>query len=138
MTESDLHTADEFIRCAKVDHCVKIVENAHWLYEDMSMKPDLVELLSRYPPGTILKDKREKYWRRRAKAAVTRFHFLAPVGESQESFYEQNYLLNTPLTAENKVITAPPQSWMQLCVEKDLCDKEGDALLCRKGSSMKN
>ena len=31
---SDLCTADEFVQCVKVDHCVKIVKNAHWLYED--------------------------------------------------------------------------------------------------------
>ena len=102
-----MHTADEFIEKVEVDRCVNIVENAHWLHEDMSMKPDLVQLLIHYPPGTILKDKRGKYWRRRAKAAVTRFHFLAPVGETQESFYEQKYLLNIPLTKEDEVITAP-------------------------------
>ena len=130
VTDSDMHTAEEFIQNVKVERCMKVVDNAHWLHEDMSMKPDLVELLLRYPPGTILKDKRGKYWRRRAKAAVTRFHFLAPVGETQESFYEQKYLLNVPLTEEDKVITAPPQSWMQLCVERGLCDKEGDALSC--------
>ena len=71
MTDSNMHTADEFIQEVQVDHCVKIVENAHWLHEDMSVKPDLVQLLVLYPPGTILKDKRGKYWRRRAKAAVT-------------------------------------------------------------------
>ena len=71
MTDSDVHTAEEFIQNVKVDRCVKTIENAHWLHEDMSRKPELVQLLNRYPPGTILKDKRGKYWRRRAKAAVT-------------------------------------------------------------------
>ena len=28
------------------------------------------------------------------------------------------------------MITDPPQSWMQLCVEKGLCDKEADTLSC--------
>ena len=130
VTESEMHTADEFIQTVNVDRCVKIAEDAHWLHEDMSMKPDLVQLLIRYPPGTILKDKRDKYWRRRVKAAMTRFHFLAPVGETQENFYEQKFLLNVPLTEDDQVIMAPPKSWMQMCVERGLCDKEGDALSC--------
>ena len=75
-------------------------------------------------------DKRGQYWRRRAKVAVTRFHFLAPAGETQEQFYEQKYLLSVPLTQEDHVVSEPPRSWMQLCVEKGLCDKEGDALSC--------
>ena len=29
---------------------------------------------------------------------------------------------------EESVITAPLHLWMQLCVEKDLCNKKGDAL----------
>ena len=94
------------------------------------MKPNLVQLLTRYPPGTILKDDRRKFWRKRGKIAVTRFHFLTPVGETQEKFYEQKYLLNVPLTKDHKVITEPPHSWMQLYVEKGLCDKEVDALSC--------
>ena len=57
VTESEIHTADEFIPTVNVDRCVKVVKNAHWLYEDMSMKPDLEQLLIHYPPGTILKDK---------------------------------------------------------------------------------
>ena len=130
VTKSEMHTADEFIQTVNVDRCVKVVENAHWLYEDMSVKPDLEQLLIHYPPGTILKDKRDKYWRRRVKAAMTRFHFLAPVGETQESFYEQKYLISIPLMKDDQVIIAPPKSWMQLCVERGLCDKEGDALSC--------
>ena len=40
------------------------------------------------------------------------------------------YLLNVPLTEEDTVISQPPKSWMQLCVENNLCDKEGDTLNC--------
>ena len=76
-----MHTADEFIQTVNVDCCVKVMKNAHWLYEDMSMKPDLEQLLIHYPPGTILRD---KYWRRRVKTAMTRFRFLAPVGKTRE------------------------------------------------------
>ena len=124
--EAEMHAAEHFLQLAAVDHCVKIVENSHWLHEDMSMKPDLVQLLTRFPAGTVLKDKQGQFWRRRPKVAVTRFHFLAPVGDTQEKFYEQKYLLNVPVMPEDSVITAPPRSWMQLCVEKDLCNKEGD------------
>ena len=106
------------------------METAHWLHEDMSAKPRLVHILTRYPAGSVLKDKQGQYWKRRAKIAVTRFHFLAPVGETQEKFYEQKYLLNVPIMPVDNIISAPPQSWMQLCVEKDLCNKEGDALSC--------
>ena len=31
---------------------------------------------------------------------------------------------------DDQVIIAPPKSWMLLCVERGLCDKEGDALSC--------
>ena len=110
VTESEMHTADEFIQTVNVDHCVKVVENAHWLYEDISMKPDLEQLLIHYPPGTILKDKRDKYWRRRVKTAMTRFHFLPPFGETHESFYEQKYLISIPLMEDDQVIIAPPKS----------------------------
>ena len=57
VTKSEMHTADEFIQTVKVDHCIKIAEDAHCLHEDMSMKPDLVQLLICYSPGTNVKDK---------------------------------------------------------------------------------
>ena len=85
VTESEMHTADEFIQTVNIDRCVKLVENAHWLYEDMSMKSDLEQLLIYYPPRIILKDKRDKYWRRRVKATMTCFLFLAPVGETERA-----------------------------------------------------
>ena len=128
--QSEMHTAEAFIQSIDIERYVTVVNNAHWLYEHMGLKLNHVHLLTKYPPGTILKDNRGKYWRRHAKLAVTRFNFLTPVGEMQESFYEQKYLLNIPLTEDNKVITKPPLSWMQLCVEKGLCDKEADALSC--------
>ena len=31
---------------------------------------------------------------------------------------------------DDQVIIAPPKSWMQLCVERGLCDKEGDVVSC--------
>ena len=43
-----------------------------------------------------------------SKAAVTCFPFLALVGETQESFCEQKYLLNIPLAEDDEVIIAPP------------------------------
>ena len=57
-----MEVAQGFLQNIGIDCCVKIVENAHWLHEDMSVKPNLVHLLTRYPPGAVLKDKRGKYW----------------------------------------------------------------------------
>ena len=130
VTEAEMHTAERLLKTLDIDCCVAIVSNAHWLHEDMRSKPNLVQVLTKYPPGTILKDTQGKYWRRRTKLAVTRCNFLTPAGENQEHFYQQKYLLAIPLTKEDKVITDPPQSWMQLCVEQGLCDKEADALSC--------
>ena len=129
VTQSEMHTAEKFLKTLDIHRCMRIVNNAHWLHEDMTSKPNLVHLLTKYPPGTILKDTQGKYWRRCTKLAVT-CNFLTPVGETQECFYEQKYLHTIPLTKEDKVITHPPQSWMQLCVEKGLCDEEADALSC--------
>ena len=39
---SEVRPTDEFIQEVRVDHCVKIVENGHWLHEDMPIH---------YPPG---------------------------------------------------------------------------------------
>ena len=125
-----MHAAEHFLKSVAVDSCVQIIESAHWLHEDMSRKPNLAQLLTCYPAGTVLQDKQGQFWRRRSKVAVTQFHFLVPVGDTQEKFYEQKYLLNVPMLPEDNVISAPPQSWMQLCVEKGLCNKEGDALSC--------
>ena len=126
-----MHTAERLLKTLGIDRCVTIVSNAHWLHEDMRLKPNLVHLVTKYLPGTILKATQGKYWRRRAKLAVTRCNFLTLVGETQVRFYKQKYLHAIPLTEEDKVITDPPQSWMQLCVEKGLCNKEADALSCQ-------
>ena len=61
---------------------------------------------------------------------MTWCNFLTPVSETQVHFYEQKYLHAIPLTEEDKVTTDPPQSWMQLCVEKGLCIKKADVLSC--------
>lgn len=43
---------------------------------------------------------------------------------------KQKYLLNVAIKRKDSVITAWPLSWMQLCVEKNLYNKGGDALSC--------
>ena len=108
VTRSEMHTAERLLKTLGIDCCLTIVNNAHWLHEDMRLKPNLVHLLTNYPPGTILNDTQGKYWRRDAKLAVTRCNFLTPVGETQERFCEQKYLHAIPLTEEDKVITDPP------------------------------
>ena len=71
VTQSEMHTAERLLKTLGIECCVTIVNNAHWLHEDMRLKPNLVHLLTKYPPGTILKDTQGKYRRRRAKLAVT-------------------------------------------------------------------
>ena len=85
-------------------------------------------VLTRYPPGSLLKDKSEHYWVRRVSMQITRHWFISPVGDDQESFYEQKYLLTVPLTDEHSVVKKPPHSWMELCVQNELCDSHTDAL----------
>lgn len=59
--------------------------------------------------------------------AVTRHHFLTPAGDKQEKFHEQKYLLAVPLNDSNDIVQTLPSSWMTLCVQKGLCDRQMDA-----------
>ena len=103
--EVDIQTADNFLAKVHMEVCMDVIKNPHWLHDDMVTKSDLVQSLVGYPAETVLMDKRGQYWRRKAKVAVTRFHFLAPAGETQEQLYEQKYLLSVPLTQEDHVVS---------------------------------
>ena len=99
----------------------------HWLLmHDISQSA--CDILQRYSPGTVLKDKRDHCWVRRSTMAVTRHRFISPVGDDQEKFYEQKYLLTVPLTDEDEIVQNPPKSWMELCVREGMCDSHADAL----------
>ena len=87
----------------------------------------LEQILTRYKPGQMLLDQQGRYWVRRTKMRITRYHFVNP-GEEQDKFYEQKYMLNVPLSPDDDVIHHKPQSWMQLCIEKDLIDEHADAM----------
>ena len=106
----------------------------HWLMEP-GPSEELVQVLTRYRPGSLLKDNSEHYWVRRASMLITRHRFISPVGDDQESFYEQKYLLTVPLTEDHSVVKKPPRSWMELCVQSGLCDSHTDALSCLHSAS---
>ena len=86
------------------------------------------DILQRYSPGTVLKYKRDHCWVRRSTMAVTRHRFISPVGDDQEKFYKQKYLLTVPLTDEDEIVQNPPKSWIELCVREGMCDSHADAL----------
>ncbi len=50
------------------------------------------------------------------------------VGDDQEKYYEQKYLLNVALTDEDDIVCNPPESWVQLCASEGMCDSHTDAL----------
>ncbi len=54
--------------------------------------------------------------------AVTRHRVISPVGDDQEKYYEQKYLLTVCLTDEDEVVQHPPDSWLELCASEGMCD----------------
>jgi hypothetical protein len=64
----------------------------------------------------------------------TRTMFLSSVGDNVERYYEQKYLLNTPLTCDSDVVQSPPKSWIDLCVRSGMCDQHLDALRCMQSA----
>ena len=59
---------------------------------------------------------------------ITRYRFIHPVGDEQEKFYEQKYLLNVPISFDDDITVNRPQSWKQLCIMKRLFDEHADAM----------
>ena len=101
---------------------------------DMKPRDELIQVLTRFPPGSTLPDLNGHYWCRRGKMCFTRTMFLSSVGDNQERCYEQKYLLNTPLTCDSDVVQSPPKSWIDLCVESGMCDQHLDALCCMQSA----
>ena len=118
---------------AEIDLCdeelVRRLSSYHWL---MPTKPsaDLVSVLSRYPPGTTLADKDGRYWVRRSRMTITRHRFISSIGNDQEKYYEQKFLLNVPITDQSEVVQNPPTSWIEHCVQLNMFDSHIDALAC--------
>ena len=50
------------------------------------------------------------------------------MGDDQEQYYQQKYLLQVPLTDEDEVVLNPPESWIELCAREGMCDAHLDAI----------
>ena len=59
---------------------------------------------------------------------ITRYQFINPVGDEQDKFYEQKYLLNVSISHADDIVVNGPQSWMQLCIMNGLFDEHADAM----------
>ena len=105
------------------------LKSKHWLM-DHRLRTEVVEILTQCPPGTILTTDDGHHWIRRARMAITRHRYISSVGDNQENYYQQKYLLHTPLMPQSTVIQSPPQSWVSLCASEGMCDTHLDALSC--------
>ena len=75
------------------------LNSKHW----PNPRDELVSVLSKYPPGTVLADRVGHYWIRRAKMVITRHRFISSVGDDTEKYYQQKYLLTVPMTVDHEV-----------------------------------
>ena len=64
----------------------------------------------------------------------TRHRFISCVGDDQEKYYEQKYLLTVPITPQSEVVLEPPESWVELCVREGMCDEHLDAMSCMQSA----
>ena len=72
----------------------------HWLMGGKT-SDNLISVLTQYKPGTILVDTDGHHWSRRAKMVRTRHRFISSVGDDQEKYYEQKYVLTVPITPQS-------------------------------------
>ena len=93
-----------------------------------NLRVGITQILQSFPPGSMLADKQGQYWVRWATKAITCHRFISPVGDDQEKYYKQKYLLNMCLTGEDDVVHNPPKSWFELCASKGMCNSHIDAL----------
>ena len=105
----------------------------HWLM-DNKLRDNLITVLTGYKPGTVLQDVDGHNWYRRAKMLCTRHRFISSVGDDQEKFYEQKYLLTVPITPQSEVVLNPPASWVEFCVSQGMCDEHFDAMSCMQSA----
>lgn len=90
-----------------------------------NLRPELISCLTNHPPGTILVD--INYWIGRAKMVITRHRVISSVGDDQEQYYQQKYILNTN---GHEIVVNPPTSWVEYCASNGMCDDHLDALTC--------
>ena len=50
--------------------------------------------------------------------ACTRYRFISCIGDDQEKYYEQKYLLTVPLNPQSRVVLESPESWVELCARE--------------------
>ena len=72
----------------------------------MNIKPSesLISVLSRYPPSSTLADKNGRYWVRQSRMTITRHRFISYIGDDQDKYYEQKFLLNVANTDQSEVV----------------------------------
>ena len=105
----------------------------HWLMGS-KISDNLISVLTQYKPGTILVDTDGHHWSRRAKMVCTRHRFISSVGDDQEKYYEQKYVLTVPITPQSQAILEPPQSWVEFCAKQGMCDEHVDAMSCMQSA----
>ena len=126
--------------CVRLEHALSMINfcdqelvtglsSYHWV---MNIKPSesLISVLTRYPPGSMLPDKNDRYWVRRSKMVMTRHRFLSCIGDDQENYYQQKFLLSVPITDQSEAVQNPPSSWIEHCVRLNMCDTHLDAIAC--------
>ena len=109
----------------------------HWLME-CGLRDELITVLSSFQPGTVVQDADGHFWYRRAKMVCTRHRFISSVGDDQEKYYEQKYLLTIPMTSQSEVVLEPPESLVELCVREAMCDQHLDAMPCMQSAISTN
>ena len=137
---TDVHMPLSEDHCVRLEHVLSVIDfcdqelvtglsSYHWL---INIKPSesLISILTRYPPGSMLRDKNDRYWVRRSKMVMTRHRFLSCIGDDQENYYEQKFLLSVPITDQSEIVQNPPSSWIEHCVRLNMCDTHLDAIAC--------
>ena len=64
----------------------------------------------------------------------TGHRFISSLGDDQEKYYEQKYLLTVPLNPQSEVMLEPPNSWVELCAKEGMCDEHLDAMYCMRSA----
>ena len=134
-TEASYQVAEAVLECIDLEDSdlINALCTHHWLM-DSSMREELITVLTHYKPGSVLADTDGHHWYRRAKMVCTRHRFISSVGDDQEKYYEQKYLLTVPLIPQSEVVLEPPRSWVEFCARQGMCDEHVDALSCMQSA----
>ena len=73
------------------DELVRGLSSFHWVM-NMKHRDELIQVLTRFPPGSTIPYLNRHYWCRWGKMCFTRTTFLSSVGDNQEKYYEQKSL----------------------------------------------